>query len=107
MGFLLLVAIFYQLAIQKRKVTIGRQFQGDTIRFDGQVFDQCEFTDCVFRWDGGPFSVVNCRFSGINRIETRSKQVVDAIDFLKALGFLTPDFAKDWKHLPPEYFMGP
>ena len=103
-GFLLFGVILYQQAVQKKKAVIGRRFQGEIVQMDGSAFDQCNFVDCVFQWHGGPFDVINCRFEGTNRFETKSGTITLTVDFLKALGFLDPGFAADWKHLPPGHF---
>ena len=104
LGFLLFAVILYQQAIQKNRVVVGHHFQGETVKVDGNDFDQCTFTNCVFWWHGGPFNMINCRFDGDTRFETKSSTITLAVDFLKGLGFLERRFAANWRHLPQEHF---
>jgi hypothetical protein len=78
---------------------VGHIFEDRQIVLDDSIYDECIFRNVIFRWDGGEFAFVNSRIEGPRRFETNDRNIRASVDLLKSLGFLSDEFAKNWKHL--------
>lgn len=77
---------------QKAKKPI---FRGDII-LDGHEFKNATFVDANIVWNGGEFSFENVRFFGNVSFKTDDTKIASTISALKALGFLSQNFANSW-----------
>jgi len=84
---------------------IGKVLVAERIRLGWDSYIDCTFRDCTFVWNGiRSWSFQGCRLEGTIRLEAPNGPVAGTIDLLKFFGFLRPDFASEWKHLPDEHF---
>ncbi|HEY4969966.1 MAG TPA: hypothetical protein VII35_08680 [Steroidobacteraceae bacterium] len=83
----------------------NRNFQNEIVNLDGKYFHDCTFDNVIFRYQGRNFYFVGAKVTGHSRLETQNISVLGAVEILKLVGFLTPEFASSWNpRLPPNYF---
>jgi|HubBroStandDraft_6_1064221.scaffolds.fasta_scaffold690412_2 hypothetical protein len=80
-----------------------KTYTNQVVDIDGHDFNRCIFDNVTIRYNGGAYVFRQSRFNGV-RFETPNTTIANSIGLLKTLGFLEPNFAESWKHLPPEYF---
>ena len=86
------------------KPVIGVRARNQEVTVDGKFFQNCEFENCTFLWNGGPWGLKDCKISSNRRLRTDNPKIANTVDVLKALGFLSDDFGKDWRRHPKGYF---
>jgi hypothetical protein len=75
----------------------GQIFRNQTVILDNASYIDCTFTDVTFRWSGAPFMFLRANIQGYRNIEVLDNHIANAIDLLKALGFLETEFSTSWQ----------
>lgn len=79
------------------KTESNSQFEDVRVLLDGTRFINCKFTNAIFMWNGGIFSIEGIVIDGSVGFSTENQTVANAVDVLKALGFLNQQFAESWR----------
>lgn len=75
----------------------GQIFKNRILQLDKHNYIECSFEFVTFEYEGGPWSIINCKFLNYNIITTKTLAVSGTVNFLKVLGALNDDFAKSWQ----------
>jgi hypothetical protein len=105
----LAIILYFHFIKKKLKSRLKREdnrsFQNETVEIDGFYFQNCRFRNVKFIYSGGRFEFRNCDLDGQNSMEIKgSRAAIGAIELVKILGGLHPDFLKTWVQLPDEHF---
>lgn len=83
----------------------NRNYRDEVVAVDGMNFVNCTFHNATFRYNGGAFNFSNAVVTGTWRFETQNISALGAVEILKIVGGLNPEFARNWNpRLPAEYF---
>ena len=85
---------------------IGIKAKNQDVVLDGKLFENCEFKNCTFVWNGGGSVMKNCKISPNRQFRTDSLGISSTVDLLKDFGFLSDEFAGSWQRHPKGYFKG-
>lgn len=68
-----------------------RHYQGETVILDGYSLVECEFTNCTFVYNGGPFALTRAKVHSLRGFMTTSDAVGSALKLAAFFGMLRDD----------------
>jgi hypothetical protein len=74
--------------------TQDRTFRKETAVLDGHHYINCDFYDCMFQYDGGPYRVTACRIHGNRGIVSGTLAVMATFQLMEAIREGTTGTAK-------------